>query len=108
MINTKVKFSEHMVADRMDRYLFIATKVGFGEVVLETATSTTEGRAIIQVTSTGVLMVRGRRNTIITMYLATVSQIHNYFTEQEIPRDIIIAAKSNEKRKYITLQNNKF
>ena len=107
-MTNKVKFSEHMTADRMGRYLFIATKVGFGEVTLEAATRTAEGAAIAQLTSTGVLMIRGKKNIIVTMYLATVSQIMNIFKQQIIPREIIIAAKNNEKRNYISLQNNKF
>ena len=32
----KINFSRHMTEDRMDRYLFIATNMGFGEIIYET------------------------------------------------------------------------
>ena len=102
---TKTIFSEHMTKDRVDRYVFIATKIGFGEVVHTAKTKTTKGEGKVEITSTGVIIVRGYNNIVITMYVATVAQIKMYYKNGVAPRDVILAAKRNEKKNYIVLQN---
>ena len=40
----KTTFSRHMIEDRTDRYVTIATKVGFGEVLYTSTYSDRDGR----------------------------------------------------------------
>ena len=101
----KTIFSEHMTKDRVDRYVFIATKIGFGEVVHTAETQTSKGKGRVEITSTGLIIVRGYNNIVITMYVATVAQIRLYYKNGIVPRQVILAAKRNEKKNYIVLQN---
>ena len=63
------------------------------------------GKATLEITTTGVIIIRGYENIVITMYIATLAQIKRYYGKQAIPRDIIIAAKYNEKHNFIELQD---
>lgn len=78
----KTKFSKHMIEDRMERYATIATKVGFGEVIFSTIREP-EGRIterrLLQMTSTGVCIVRSMEDVVITMFCATISITKCYF-----------------------------
>ena len=46
----------HLIEDRMDRVVFIATKVGFGEIVEEFYIEDNHGKHYECVTSTGVII----------------------------------------------------
>lgn len=102
----KTKFSRHMVEDRADRYATIATKVGFGEVRYTSTYSDREGRwhnRTIQLTSTGVCIVRAEDNTIVTMYCATLAIVKSYFHIDKLPRDLFAAIRLNERKGYCNL-----
>lgn len=101
----KVTFSKHMVNDRTDRYVFIATKLGFGDVIFTTSTNTSEGAGTVNITSTGVIIVKGYKNTIITLYIATLSQIKQYYGRTMIPMELLKQVRRNEKRNLIVLQD---
>ena len=101
----KVVFSKHMVNDRTDRYVFIATKLGFGEIIFSADISTSEGAGTLNITSTGVIIVKGYKNTIITLYIATLSQIKQYYGKNVIPMELLKQVRRNEKRNLIVLQD---
>ena len=48
----------HLIEDRMDRVVFIATKVGFGEIVEEFYIEDNHGKHYECVTSTGVIIIK--------------------------------------------------
>ena len=103
----KTSFSRHMVKDRTDRYVTIATKVGFGEVLYTSTYSDREGRwhnRTVQLTSTGVCIVRAEDNTIVTMYCATLAIVKSYFRIEKLPRELFAAIRLNEKKGYCNLQ----
>ena len=103
----KTSFSRHMVEDRADRYATIATKVGFGEVLYTSTYSDREGRwhnRTVQLTSTGVCIVRAEDNTIVTMYCATIAIVKSYFRIEKLPRELFAAIRLNEKKGYCNLQ----
>ena len=103
----KTSFSRHMTEDRADRYATIATKVGFGEVMYTTTYSDREGRwhnRTVQLTSTGVCIVRAEDNTIVTMYCATLSIVKSYFRIEKLPRELFAAIRLNERKGYCNLQ----
>lgn len=96
------KFSKHMLTERADRYVLIATKVGFGEVVIKTDYRTSDGRnTIMELTSTGVVFVRALDGTIITMYCTTLAYAKCYFTKgDQLPKEVYAAIVRNEKKGY--------
>ena len=103
----KTSFSRHMVEDRADRYATIATKVGFGEVLYTSTYSDREGRwhnRTVQLTSTGVCIVRAEDNTIVTMYCATLAIVKSYFHIEKLPRELFAAIRLNERKGYCNLQ----
>ena len=102
----KTSFSRHMIEDRADRYVIIATKVGFGEVLYTSTYSDKAGKwhnRTIQLTSTGICIVRAEDNTIVTMYCATLAVVKSYFHIERLPKDLFAAIRLNEKRGYCNL-----
>ena len=102
----KTSFSRHMIEDRADRYVTIATKVGFGEVLYTSTYSDREGRwhnRTVQLTSTGVCIVRAEDNTIVTMYCATLAIVKSYFRIEKLPRELFAAIRLNERKGYCNL-----
>ena len=96
----KTKFSRHMTTDRADRYVTIATKVGFGDVLYSVQRNGRYGMVNMELTSTGVIFVKGLDGYIITMYCATVATIKCYFGLERMPVSLYNSVRSNEKRGY--------
>ena len=96
----KTVFSKHMTDDRADRYVTIATKVGFGEVMYTVQRDGQYGLVTMELTSTGVVIVKGADNRIITMYCATVATVKCYFELARMPMGLYNSVRSNEKRGY--------
>ena len=97
------KFSRHMTEDRTERYITIATKVGFGEVLYTSTYSDRNGRwanRTLQLTSTGVCIVRAEDDTVVTMYCATLAETKASFKVDRLPPALLSAIRSNEKRGY--------
>ena len=68
--------SKHFMKERAGRYGFIASTVGIGKTVktIERINSNSGKLCYVQVTDTGVVMVKGTDNVIITMYLASITK----------------------------------
>jgi len=63
----KMQMTQHVLNDRMERMLYIAEHVGWGEVIMEVENSATTCMCL---TSTGVVLVKNlHRDTLITAYL---------------------------------------
>ena len=80
--------SFHISEDRLDRAVFIATKIGYGNVVHEKF-YVTEDRGCYwrQVTDTGVLFVLNEDKTrLITLWLAKVNQAVEVFDGAKLPQ----------------------
>lgn len=91
--------SKHAMTDRLDRITFIATMIGIGEVRAERSTvSRSGGQCVMQLTSTGVIVVKGKDNgTIVTMYLATISVAKTFFPNFPIPKDLFRIIDKNQR-----------
>ena len=97
----KTKFSKHMIQDRADRYVLIATKVGFGEVLYTRQRVASNGHEVImELTSTGVIIVRGLDQTIITMYCTTLAYAKLYFKLDRLPKNLLSAINRNQRNGY--------
>lgn len=103
----RVIFSKHMLQDRIDRYVFIATQLGFGEIIFSKPHQTSAGAGTFNITSTGVIMIKGYHNTIITMYIGSAEQIRAAYGDNQMPRELIHQIRRNEKRNFILLQDKK-
>jgi hypothetical protein len=102
----KTNFSRHMKVDRLDRYAMIATKVGFGEVLYSSTYSDKDGRwqnRTVELTSTGVCIVKAENGTIVTMYCVTLALAKSYFKLEKMPRELFAAIRLNERKGYCNL-----
>ena len=99
--------SKHFMKERAGRYGFIASTVGIGKTVktIERINSNSGKLCYVQVTDTGVVMVKGTDNVIITMYLASITEIQTYFIDG-VPCVLEAIVKTNMKRGYIKAQND--
>lgn len=102
----KTKFSKHMREDRVDRYVAIATKVGFGEVFMSSTYSDKDGRwtdRTVELTTTGVCIVKTKDGTILTMYCGTLTHIKTSFKLDRLPHNLYSAITRNERHGYCNL-----
>lgn len=101
---TKEKFSKHFINDRMERYVFIATKVGIGDVVYTTQQIDKQNRnAIYELTKKGVLIIRDVTDrTIITMYCPTLCQVKGIF-KQDVSVTMRNVIRGNEKKGFCNI-----
>ena len=84
----------------MDRVVFIATTIGFGETVEEFYIEDNHGKHYECVTSTGVIIVKGLdRKTVVTMFIGRTGQIKRLYGDREIPKNLKAVVKRNEKKK---------
>lgn len=98
---TKVKFSEHALEDREERIVWIATEVGFGEVVDTVVTYDVErGYRRVELTSTGVAIFKPMdKEIIITMYLPSMRKLIAFYGgKNHVPIRLLNAVKRNEKK----------
>lgn len=103
----KLVFSKHMLQDRIDRYVFIATQLGFGEIIFTKPHQTSAGAGTFNITSTGVIMIIGYNNTVITMYIGSAEQIRAAYGNNQMPRELVHQIRRNEKRNFIILQDKR-
>lgn len=97
----KVEFSNHALFDREERIVWIATEVGFGEVI-DTIVIYDEERnhRRVELTETGVAIIKAvDEEFVITMYCPTQRQLKNWYgTQGAVPIHLWNVAKRNEKR----------
>lgn len=95
--NNYEKVSRHCCEDRTDRMVFIATTIGFGEIVVERYQA--ERHSWTCVTDTGVIFVKNTEKTrIITGYIGTYDQVLA-ICSGNIPYSLKKVVKNNMKRK---------
>ena len=85
----------------MDRVVFIATTIGFGDIIEEFCIEDNHGKHWECVTSTGVIIVKDiTKKVVITMFIGRVGQIKRLYGNREIPRNLKVVVNRNEKKKY--------
>ena len=97
----KTKFSRHALEEREDRIVWIATEVGFGQVI-DTIQIYDVGRSYrrVELTETGVAIIKDvNEDIVVTMYLPTPRQLIGWYGDKNlIPIRLLNVAKRNEKR----------
>lgn len=93
--------TKHLTEDRMDRVVFIATTIGFGEIVEEFYIEDNHGKHYECVTSTGVIIIKDlSKKVIITMFVGRMAQVKRLYGDREIPKNLKAIVKRNEKKKF--------
>lgn len=91
--------SRHLLVDRADRLLNIATTVGFGEIIYKQKLEDQSAWAVF--TNTGVMLITDIHDSfIVTMYLPTVKQVIAIFNGY-VPSDLYKVLVKNEKMGYV-------
>jgi hypothetical protein len=97
----KTKFSRHALEEREDRIVWIATEVGFGQVV-DTIQIYDVERSYrrVELTETGVAIIKAaNEEVVITMYLPTQRQLVKWYgSKNAVPIRLLNVSKRNEKR----------
>ena len=97
----KTKFTRHALEDREDRIVWIATEVGFGQVVDTIQIYDVErGYRRVELYETGVAIIKAvDEEIVITMYLPTQRQLAAWYSGSRfVPVRLLNVAKRNEKR----------
>lgn len=102
------KVTIHFRDERVERATYIAETVGFGEVIRTAESYRADGLyGVTQITSTGVIIVRGISNALVTMYIAKPEQIVNLYKYNNwgrVPMALYNKAKKNWQKGYIKNQ----
>ena len=97
----KTKFSRHALEEREDRIVWIATEVGFGQVV-DTIQIYDVERSYrkVELYETGVAVIKALdEELVITMYVPAQNQIIKWYGDKNlVPIRLLNVAKRNEKR----------
>lgn len=90
--------SKHLIEDRSDRLMKIATTVGFGEISYKKRMN--NGLHAV-FTTTGIMMITDPHDTfIITMYFANIEKVAAIF-KGKTPKDLISQIHKNMKKGYV-------
>lgn len=97
----QAKLSRHAKVDRPDRILWIATKVGFGQLVDTIQIYNADrGYRRVELYETGVAVIKAlNEELVITMYVPARHQIIKWYGDKNlVPIRLLNVAKRNEKR----------
>ena len=98
----KQEMTWHMKKDRINRAVFIAMTVGFGNVVHTKYCK--ESNTYSYLTDTGVIIIKDPKDVIITMYLANVAQAYAVSGGQ-LSKALLKIVQKNIAKNYLKLQD---
>ncbi len=101
---TKQEISQHIIQDRLERMVLIATTIGYGNVIKEFVTQGKYGKVRQCITDTGVVIIKEMfTEKVITVYAIRINRaIALYRTEapnERIPQKLYTAIINNEKKR---------
>ena len=100
--------SEHFKIERADRYAFIVTEIGLGKVIHSHKQQYNKWGTepcVVEITSTGIAIVKTVNDKLITMYVLTLNEAEKYFTETAIPLLLAGIIRANMRKRFHLLQN---
>lgn len=98
--------SAHFQKDRADRYAFIATTIGLGNVIHSYKQQKNKWHTepcTVEITSTGIAIVKAPDGMVVTMYVLTINEAEKYF--DTMPLLLAAVIRRNMKRRFHILQN---
>jgi hypothetical protein len=105
-----MELTEHFRTERADRYAFIATTIGVGEVVhsfKQPKNKWGTEPCTVNITSTGVAVVTNPKNAIVTMYILGMNEAQKYFENGVVPFVLAAIIRMNMKKRLHLMQNEK-
>lgn len=100
------KFSKHALTERADRIAYIATTVGFGEVIAHREVIDERGAVKRLLTDTGVIIVTDLEETmILTMWIADPAQVKSFYPQEQRNMAVLRLVKKYMQKGYQKAQN---
>jgi hypothetical protein len=109
---TKQEISRHIIQDRMERMVLIATTIGYGNIIREFVTDGKFGKIRQCITDTGVMILKEcETDKVITLYAITIDRlIATYRAEapnERIPQYLYKTVLNNQKKRPYLFNVNK-
>ena len=99
--------TKHFQMERVDRFVYLATTIGLGEVVYRKERNETlkgYGKVIVEITSTGIKkVIDANEDKLITMYLITEKELRYYIKNPTVA--LRNKVRKNAEKGYISMQN---
>ena len=106
MTPLRIRFSNHALNERADRIVYIATTIGFGEVIARKVVEDERGKAIRLLTDTGVIIVTDlREERILTMWIANPTQVKDFYPDGVRNQAVLRLVKKYMEKGYQNKQN---
>ena len=106
MTPLRIRFSKHALRERADRIIYIATTIGFGEVIARKVVEDERGKAIWLLTDTGVIIVTDlHEECILTMWIADPTQVKDFYPDGVRNQAVLRLVKKYMKKGYQDKQN---
>lgn len=103
-MNERLVPSKHCKCDRVNRIAFIATTLGFGEIIQKKVTYSNGLPSIRCLTDTGVIICKNMdESKVITMFIATTKQVVDIYGGH-VPEWIYSKVKKN--KKFLKMQDS--
>lgn len=106
MTPLRIRFSNHALNERTDRITYIATTIGFGEVIARKLVVDERGKVMRLLTDTGVVIVTDpREECILTMWIADPTQVKDFYPDGVRNQAVLRLVKKYMEKGYQDKQN---
>lgn len=106
MTPLRIRFSNHALNERADRITYIATTIGFGEVIARKLVVDERGKVMRLLTDTGVVIVTDpREECILTMWIADPTQVKDFYPDGVRNQAVLRLVKKYMEKGYQDKQN---
>ena len=106
MTPLRIRFSNHALNERADRITYIATTIGFGEIIARKLVVDERGKVMRLLTDTGVIIVTDpREECILTMWIADPTQVKDFYPDGVRNQAVLRLVKKYMEKGYQGKQN---
>ena len=106
MTPLRIRFSNHALNERADRITYIATTIGFGEIIARKLVEDERGKVMRLLTDTGVIIVTDlREECILTMWIADPTQVKDFYPDGVRNQAVLRLVKKYMEKGYQNEQN---
>lgn len=106
MTPLRIRFSKHALNERADRIAYIATTIGFGEVIARKLVVDERGKVMRLLTDTGVIIVTDpHEKCILTMWIADPTQVKDFYPDGVRNQAVLRLVKKYMEKGYQDKQN---
>lgn len=106
MTPLRIRFSNHALNERADRITYIATTIGFGEVIARKLVVDERGKVMRLLTDTGVIIVTDpHEEFILTMWIADPAQVKDFYPDGVRNQAVLRLVKKYMEKGYQDKQN---